>query len=118
MLDAIWLTTMFKRFYKIHLGYYLDSFRIIPTVAFYLIYSFGVTLFIVFPLNIFIKTGYLTIFYLGAIFGFVNYSTYNLVNNATLSKWSTKAALVDIAWGTFATGLACSISSYICRFFI
>jgi uncharacterized membrane protein len=32
--------------------------------------------------------------------------TYDLTNQATMRVWSTKVTLMDIAWGTVATGIA------------
>ena len=37
---------------------------------------------------------------LGALFGLVGYGLYDLTNLATLSAWTLKFALVDMAWGT------------------
>ena len=42
----------------------------------------------------------------GALFGFFCYMTYDLTNQATMRIWSTKVTLMDIAWGTVATGIA------------
>lgn len=39
----------------------------------------------------------------GAVLGFVAYATYDLTNQATLSVWSWKLTLTDIAWGTTLT---------------
>ena len=46
----------------------------------------------------------------GAALGFVAYSTYDLTNQATLRGWPLTITLVDIAWGTIASGLAATIS--------
>ena len=35
-----------------------------------------------------------------AVFGFVAYATYDLTNQATLTRWSTTITLADMAWGT------------------
>ena len=45
-----------------------------------------------------------------AALGFVAYSTYDLTNQATLRGWPLTITLVDIAWGTIASGLAATIS--------
>jgi uncharacterized membrane protein len=40
----------------------------------------------------------------GALFGFVVYTVYDLMNYAILTKWSFKMSIIDIAWGTFLCG--------------
>ena len=42
----------------------------------------------------------------GALFGFVAYATYDLTNLATLEAFTWRLSLIDMAWGTIATGLA------------
>jgi uncharacterized membrane protein len=46
----------------------------------------------------------------GALFGFMAYATYDLTSQATLKQWSTVVTVVDMAWGTFASGLAATLS--------
>jgi uncharacterized membrane protein len=41
----------------------------------------------------------------GALFGFFTYATYDMTNLATLKGWSLSVTFVDIAWGTFLTGV-------------
>jgi len=41
----------------------------------------------------------------GALFGFFAYATYDLTNQATLSVWSTRITLADMAWGTFVSAV-------------
>jgi len=38
--------------------------------------------------------------FLGALFGFITYATYDLTNLATLRNWPIAVVFVDIAWGT------------------
>ena len=42
----------------------------------------------------------------GLVFGLAAYATYDLTNQATLSLWSTRLTLIDMAWGAAATALA------------
>jgi Predicted membrane protein len=46
----------------------------------------------------------------GAALGFVAYATYDLTNHATLRGWPAVITMVDLAWGTIASGLAATIS--------
>lgn len=50
---------------------------------------------------------------MGALFGFFCYMTYDLTNHATMKIWSTKVTLLDIAWGSVATGLAAGAAAWI-----
>ena len=49
----------------------------------------------------------------GAMFGFFCYMTYDLTNHATMKIWSTKVTLLDIAWGTLATGFAAGAAAWL-----
>ena len=49
----------------------------------------------------------------GALFGFFCYMTYDLTNQATMRVWSTKVTLMDIAWGTVATGIAAGAAAWL-----
>ena len=42
----------------------------------------------------------------GAILGLVCYATFDLTSQAVMKVWATHVSLADIAWGTFATGVA------------
>jgi uncharacterized membrane protein len=42
----------------------------------------------------------------GALFGFFAYATYDLSNLATLRDWPLNVSLMDMAWGTLASGLS------------
>ena len=48
---------------------------------------------------------------LGALFGFVTYSTYDLTNLATLKGWPLLVTIVDLAWGS-ALGALVSVVTY------
>jgi uncharacterized membrane protein len=77
-------------------------------VGFYLIYLVGVTIFAIRPA---LQSGdWRTGLFYGALFGFFAYATYDLTSQATLKQWSTALTVVDIAWGTFASGLSATLS--------
>ena len=48
----------------------------------------------------------------GAVLGLISYATYNLTNLATLRAWSRKVTIADMAWGVFATAIACWIVAH------
>lgn len=104
-IDFVWLTLASERLYKPELGPLLaETPRLIPAVIFYGLYILGVTVFCVAPA---LKSGSLRhALILGGLFGLVAYATYDLTNQATLTLWSTRVTLFDLAWGTALTAVA------------
>jgi uncharacterized membrane protein len=72
--------------------------------AFYLIYVGGVVVFAVAPALR--EASWSSALTLGALFGFLAYSTYDLTNLATLRDWPHALSFVDLAWGTALTGVS------------
>jgi uncharacterized membrane protein len=107
-LDAVWLSQMGPRLYRPVIGEMMAAqVRLVPAVAFYLIYVAGLVFFAVQPG---LDSGRWTKALVnGAILGFVAYATYDLTNQATLKTWSTTLTLADLAWGAFASGVACAV---------
>ncbi|MBN8528883.1 MAG: DUF2177 family protein [Caulobacterales bacterium] len=104
-LDAVWLTTMANRLYRPVIGSIMAAKPdMTAAVAFYLIYLAGVVFFAVSPALK--ETRLMRAVINGAALGFVAYATYDLTNQATLSVWSTKLTLIDLAWGTALTATA------------
>ncbi|MDR3463930.1 MAG: DUF2177 family protein [Beijerinckiaceae bacterium] len=107
-LDAIWLGRMGEIMYKPTLGdILLPAFRPVPALVFYLLYTMGVVVFAIKPA--YGDSAWSTALVLGALFGFVAYATYDLSNMATLRNWTLQLTLIDLAWGTFATGLSATM---------
>jgi uncharacterized membrane protein len=105
VLDVVWLTMMGDRLYRPVLG---DWMRAKPDLgaaaAFYFIFLFGIVFLAVVPaLN---AQSWSRAAINGAVFGFVAYATYDLTNQATLTKWSLHITLADMAWGTFISATA------------
>ena len=46
-----------------------------------------------------------------AIFGLFAYGTYDLTNYATLRNWDLTLTAVDMAWGTFVSGVAAALAT-------
>lgn len=105
VLDAVWLTTMGNRLYRPVIGSIMaDKPDMRAAVVFYLLYVFGIVFLAVLPA---LREGSIAKAALyGAVFGLVAYATYDLTNQATLSVWSTRLTLIDLAWGTFVTTAA------------
>lgn len=105
VLDGLWLGVLMAPTYRALLGsLMLDSPLLAPAAVFYLLYVFGCMVFVVLPAKTWRRASAL-----GALLGLVAYGTYDLSNWATLHGWSAQLALMDMAWGTFATCVACSI---------
>jgi uncharacterized membrane protein len=104
--DLIWLGVVARAFYRKHLGFLLRPTPNWPiAILFYLIYLGGILVFVVRPALQ--ADSWQTALMLGAFFGLVTYSTYDLTNHATVNRWPPIVSVVDICWGT---GL-CSVVS-------
>jgi uncharacterized membrane protein len=113
-LDIVWLSTVGKGFYRDQIGaLLLDQPRLVPALAFYLLYGAGVVLFAVSPA---VASGSaLQAALWGALFGFFAYMTYDLSNLATLRGFTTAFAVVDIAWGTVLTAIVAGVTLEVAR---
>jgi uncharacterized membrane protein len=110
--DSIWLITMAPRLYKPEIGEVMaDNFRLVPAIIFYLLYITGILVFAVRPG---VAAGsWQTALVMGALFGFFCYMTYDMTNYATLRVWSLKVTILDLIWGTFLTGTAAAIGTWV-----
>ena len=104
-LDAVWLTMMGDRLYRPVLGDWMrKSFDLPPAIAFYLLFLSGVTFLATVPA---LQQGsWQRAAINGAVIGLIAYATYDLTNQATLTRWSTTITLVDMTWGTFLASTA------------
>ena len=98
LIDSVWLWLVAPRFYQAQIGFLLrDTPNWYAAGAFYLIYIFGLTVFVVTPAisQVSLAQGVAK----GALFGIVTYATYDLTNLATVKDWPLLVTLVDLAWG-------------------
>jgi uncharacterized membrane protein len=77
---------------------------------FYLLYAIGVAVFAVTP-ALARRSGRNALL-MGFLFGFFAYMTYDVTNFATLNAWTVKLAVMDVAWGSFISGVA-AYASYL-----
>ncbi len=103
-LDFLWLSNTSGPIYRHALGPVMaENPNMTAAVCFYLLYIVGILVFAVRPA---LTSGDWKVAVLfGALFGFFAYATYDLTNLATLKVWSLKVSLIDMAWGTFLTGV-------------
>lgn len=102
--DFVWLGTVGTGVYRPRIGALLLERPVFgAAAAFYLVYAVGVVVFAVAP-ALRAGTAWPRGLWLGALFGFFAYATYDLTNLATLRGWSGFVTVLDIAWGTVLTG--------------
>ncbi|MFN8297148.1 MAG: DUF2177 family protein [Chitinophagales bacterium] len=110
-IDMLWLGVIAKNFYREKLSFiFTGEVNWIAAVIFYLIYIAGIIYFAILP-GIH-SDSWRMVMLNGAILGFLCYATYDLTNMATIKQWPLVVVLVDIAWGTFLTGIV-SLVAYL-----
>ena len=102
VLDLVWLGGVAMPLYKRGIGHLMaDKPNFAAAVLFYVLYAVGVAVFAVRGVD-----GWLAAAGHGALLGALAYMTYDLTNMATLKDWPIGLSVIDVAWGTLATGLA------------
>lgn len=111
LIDMLWLGVVAKGFYRNRLeGLLRPDVRWSVALIFYLVYIVGILIFAVLPALE--KDSPLRAFFLGALFGFFTYATYDLTNLATLKGWSGAVVAVDIVWGAFLCAVVSGFAFY------
>ena len=115
-LDAIWLSKIALGMYRQELGSLLLDKPNLPIAAgFYLLYVVGIVVLAIVPALS--EGGWVKALLLGAVLGLVAYGTYDITNLSTLKGWSTRLALIDIAWGTALSAVSAAIGFWVVRLF-
>ena len=115
-LDAIWLSKVALGMYRQELGgLLLDKPNLPIAAAFYLLYVVGIVVLAIVPALG--EGGWIKTLLLGAVLGLVAYGTYDITNLSTLKGWSTKLALIDIAWGTALSAVSATIGYWVVKAF-
>jgi uncharacterized membrane protein len=106
VLDLAWLVLAGAAFFKGQLGSVLrDQPNFAPAALFYIVYALGMMELVVRPA---LQAGLARLaLRRGAVLGLVAYATFDLTNLAIVRGWTIPVALVDIAWGTIASAIAC-----------
>lgn len=109
VIDGIWLGLIAGRLYASQLGPLMaDPIRWGPAIAFYLIYSAGLVLFVIQPAMD--NGGWPRALLMGAAFGLVAYATYDLTCLSVIRGYPTTIALIDMAWGTTASAVTAALA--------
>ena len=117
VVDIAWLGFIASSLYKKHLGDFMAPKTNWPAaMIFYLIFIAGLVFFAINPALA--KGSLKYAFMIGAFFGFITYSTYDLTNLATLKNWPLNISIIDIAWGTFLNSATTGITFLIANRFI
>lgn len=110
VIDFIWLNFIAKDFYSTKIAHLLaENPKLFPALIFYLIFVVGVIIFAVLP-GYEAQNIWKTVI-LGALFGLLTYSTYDLTNLATLKNWPISVTIIDLIWGT-SISTVISIAGY------
>ncbi|MES2530294.1 MAG: DUF2177 family protein [Pseudomonadota bacterium] len=116
VIDGLWLGVIAKNLYQQGMGDLMASPpRLGFAAAFYLLYPIGLVFFAVLPgvEADSVWRGALV----GALFGLFAYGTYDLTNSAVVRNWPIGLSFIDMAWGTFASGLASAGGTAALRWF-
>lgn len=114
VLDFLWLRFAARKLYESEMpGMLLDKPNALAAAGFYIIYVVGVVYFVVTPALE--KNSWLYALGSGALLGLFAYATYGLTNLAVFKGFTTKAVLIDLAWGTFLTAVVSAAAFFVTR---
>lgn len=120
-LDTVWLGYVMSSRYKEWFGTLArlnpdGSFNInfIAAIGVYVLLAAAIVFFV---LPVVGSGGAAKVFLYGALMGLIMYGVYDLTNAATLARWPLNLILVDMAWGTFATGLTALVVTNLGKMF-
>ena len=109
-IDMVWLGLIAKKFYREQIGFLMKTnINWLAAIIFYLLFIAGLVFFVISPAVE--KKSWLNALFVGALFGLLAYSTYDLTNLATLKDWPLLLSAVDIIWG-MALSASVSLISY------
>ena len=112
VLDMVWLGLAAKKFYGEQIGFLMKTnINWLAAIIFYLLFIAGLVFFVISPAVE--KKSWLNTLFMGALFGLLTYSTYDLTNLATLKDWPLLLTVVDIIWGMALSAFVSLISYFI-----
>ena len=104
VVDMIWLLGIAKGLYQAEMGDLMASEpKLLAGLAFYVLYAIGVCIFVIVPAIT--KQSWFDAVLYGTLFGFFCYMTYDLTSLAVMRNFSTRLAVIDIAWGSLLTAI-------------
>ena len=113
-IDMVWLTLIAKSLYAQHLGYLMaPRAKLVAALVFYLLFVLGLQFFVLNPALA--QGSWKTALFAGMFFGLVTYATYDLTNLATVKDWPVLITVIDLAWGSFVSGITSLLSFLVIR---
>ena len=110
-LDFLWIGYVAKGFYARGMGDLLrPEAQWIPIAVFYLLYISAVVVFVIKPAAG--RKSFRRALAMGAFFGLVAYTTYDLTSLALIRDFPLTVAIVDMAWGVTVTAIASGVGYY------
>lgn len=104
VIDMLWLGVIAKSIYANAMGSLLSpNPNLWAAAAFYLLFPVGLLIFAVLPQA---GSSVWKAAFMGALFGFFAYATYDLTNLAVVRDWPLGLTFIDMAWGTLASSTA------------
>ena len=104
LLDGFWLLGPGRPIYMAEIGSLLKTQpNLIAAGAFYVFYAAALVLFAILP-GLRSSDAVYTLL-LGAALGFAAYGTYDFTNLSVMNGFTFKIAMIDLAWGTFASAV-------------
>ena len=111
-IDAVWLTFAGRSIYAAELGALLrEKPDFAVAFIFYLVFIAGLVSFVILPAAAAGDIGQAV--RMGALFGLVSYATYDLTNLSTINGFTTKIALIDLAWGATISAVVSGITVWL-----
>ncbi len=113
-IDMTWLGLIARNFYKSQIGFLMRTDIVWwAAILFYLLFIVGIIYYAVLPA--YASGEWTKALFLGALFGFFTYMTYDLTNYSTLKDWPLAIAVVDTLWGTVLSASVATASFFIAK---
>ncbi len=108
-IDLVWLGWLGRGLYQAEIGPLLrQPFNLPAAGAFYVLYITGLMIMVIWPA--FQAQSVSQALLRGALLGLIAYGTYDLTNLAVMKGFTTKIAIIDMAWGTVLTGAVSALT--------
>ncbi|MEL7468894.1 MAG: DUF2177 family protein [Pseudomonadota bacterium] len=104
VLDLVWIKFVMRPIFTRSLGdLMLEDPRMTPAIVFFILYQMGILYLAVMPA---VEADSWALAGLhGALIGLIAYGTYESTNLATLKRWTSKMAAIDVSWGVVSSTL-------------
>ncbi|HYN63992.1 MAG TPA: DUF2177 family protein [Candidatus Limnocylindrales bacterium] len=117
VIDLLWLGVIAKSLYQQGMGNLMaPQPRLAFAALFYLLYPVGLVIFAVLPGVAADSVARAAV--LGALFGLFAYATYDLTNLAVIRDWPVGLSFLDMAWGSFVSGVSAAAGAAALRWFV